>query len=95
LIHEIIQKYQKEIKHHQIKGKKKKMNISDRLNIDQRHFPEYIGDSSTKKQRRQCYVCSNKAEGKKRKDTFYQCKECDVGLCAAPCFNIYHTKNIF
>lgn len=29
----------------------------------------------------------------KRKDTTFMCKKCDVGLCPAPCFEIYHTNN--
>ena len=29
---------------------------------------------------------------KRRCETTYQCKECEVALCVTPCFEIYHTK---
>lgn len=44
---------------------------------------------------RRCTVCCNQPgpDGKKLcKETKYYCPDCDVGLCAAPCFGIYHTQ---
>lgn len=94
LINEIIQKYQKSVKTFPNKGNKsRKIDIEDRL--IQRHFPELVPQKPSGKKRRKCYVCSHKIEGKKRKDTLYQYKECDVGLCVDPCFKIYHTKKNF
>jgi hypothetical protein len=34
-------------------------------------------------------VCSAK---NKEKRTKVKCRECNIGLCATPCFKIYHTK---
>ena len=50
----------------------------------ERHFPEYLPTSdSGKRMERRCKVCSI---GGKFKRTSYFCPDCDVGLCAAPCF---------
>jgi len=45
----------------QVKGKK---IMTDRR-LNKRHFPDLIPQTSTKKQRRKCFVCSHKTEGKK------------------------------
>ena len=39
--------------------------------------------------RRRCRVCSR---NKKRKVTAYFCQACNVPLCRAPCYVIYHSK---
>ncbi|XP_008181189.1 piggyBac transposable element-derived protein 4-like [Acyrthosiphon pisum] len=58
--------------------------------LSARHFPSDVKKlASGKVQRRKCIVCTR---NNKRKDTMYMCQECDVGLCATPCFAIYHTK---
>ena len=55
------------------------------------HFPSYVEDTNSKKKSsRRCVVC--KKHGK-RKETRFICKDCDVGLCAVPCFKDYHCKN--
>ncbi|XP_044265956.1 piggyBac transposable element-derived protein 4-like [Tribolium madens] len=44
---------------------------------------------------RYCAVCCKKrdANGKKRrKETRFYCRSCDVGLCAVPCFMLYQTQ---
>ena len=62
-----------------------------------RHFPKYVTrkkqnineneDTNGKSKRHpQRAVC------KKLKETLFECKECGEGLCAAPCFEIYHTQ---
>jgi len=54
----------------------------------ERHFPQYL--PTTEKGRRmekRCKVCS---DAKKFKRTSYFCPECNLGLCATPCFCIYH-----
>lgn len=63
---------------------------SDPLRLHQRHFPEYVPATEKKENAtRRCAVCS---KNKIRRETRYQCTECNVGLCAAPCFKIFHTK---
>ena len=37
-----------------------------------------------------CKICSARKEGK-RKQTKYYCKQCNVAMCPAPCFERYHT----
>ena len=63
-----------------------------------RHFPSYVENSTTKSKSRECAVCSQKKNdnGKRiRRQTRFQCDECNVGLCAVPCFKIYHTYVVF
>lgn len=64
---------------------------SSPLRLTARHFPNFTPPKEGKPGRSslRCRVCA--ARGK-RKDTSYMCKECDVGLCIVPCFEIYHTK---
>ncbi|KAL2096269.1 hypothetical protein ACEWY4_008417 [Coilia grayii] len=38
-----------------------------------------------------CVVCSDRTRPKGRRQTPYECKQCDVALCAVPCFERYHT----
>lgn len=60
-----------------------------------RHFPSYVEKRSDKHNpARKCVVCSSKRteNGKRiRRESRFVCKTCDVGLCAAPCFEVYHT----
>ena len=60
--------------------------------LTERHFlgkvPIRINGKSGQ---RDCAVCSKK-KGRCRKTTTYFCKQCGVGLCAVPCFELYHTK---
>ncbi|XP_008184865.1 piggyBac transposable element-derived protein 4-like [Acyrthosiphon pisum] len=74
LINEILQKYKSSVKTTPSKGKK---IISTDSRLSERHFPDLIPQTSSKKQRRKCFVCSHKTEGKKRTDTLYQCNECN------------------
>ncbi|KAK2575766.1 hypothetical protein KPH14_003655 [Odynerus spinipes] len=61
------------------------------LRLVSRHFPsKYINPTGMRQNgRRKCVVCS---KHKKRSETRFECKECNVGLCIAPCFELYHTK---
>ncbi|XP_018371355.1 PREDICTED: piggyBac transposable element-derived protein 4 [Trachymyrmex cornetzi] len=52
------------------------------LRLVGRHFPAC---GETKKR---CYMCSLE---KKRKESKYCCKKCNVALCVVPCFEKYHT----
>lgn len=59
-----------------------------------RHFPQLLPavDGGRKNPQRVCHVCKHTLLGpKKRKDSRYFCKECDVGLCVYPCFEKFHT----
>ena len=58
--------------------------------------PHFISSIDGKRKQRRCHVCSNTSKRpKKRKDTRYECKECNVGLCIEPCFQEFHTNHIF
>ncbi|KAF8763526.1 PiggyBac transposable element-derived protein like [Argiope bruennichi] len=64
-----------------------------------RHFPSLVAPTENKKySARRCVVCCSKtnANGKRvRRETRFECVICKVGLCAAPCFEIYHTQSVF
>ncbi|XP_068097888.1 piggyBac transposable element-derived protein 4-like [Hyperolius riggenbachi] len=64
-----------------------------------RHFMEYIPPNRIKNApTRMCAVCCSKYndKGKKvRKETRFYCPDCDVALCAIPCFKIYHTWEVY
>jgi len=80
------------------RGRPSALSGGDPLRLTGRHFPKYVPASAKKiNAQRVCIVCSSQTEnGKKvRKETRYQCVECDVGLCAAPCFEVYHTNRHF
>ncbi|GBO33939.1 hypothetical protein AVEN_8355-1 [Araneus ventricosus] len=64
-----------------------------------RHFPSYVESDCSKKRRlvRKCVVCylATNENGKRiRRETRFECKDCNVGLCAAPCFEKYHTVTV-
>ncbi|XP_067121900.1 piggyBac transposable element-derived protein 4-like [Centruroides vittatus] len=65
------------------------------LRLTERHFPAFIPPTEKKAApTRCCAVCCNKRDAKMkkiRKETRYWCRNCDVALCPAPCFEIYHT----
>ncbi|KAK9694585.1 Transposase IS4 [Popillia japonica] len=66
------------------------------IRLSERHFPEFIPPTEKKNSpTRCCAVCCKQRDEKgkrKRKETRYYCKPCDKGLCAVPCFMIFHTK---
>ena len=56
------------------------------------HFPQLIPLTNSKQNpQKRCVVCTTQ---NKRKESRYQCGDCahKPGLCAAPCFRIYHTE---
>lgn len=58
--------------------------------LAERHFPEFLNDSGFKNLNKQkCIVCYKT----KKETTKYKCSECQVPLCAVPCFKIYHTTD--
>ncbi|KAK7788744.1 hypothetical protein R5R35_000768 [Gryllus longicercus] len=88
LIRELIKKFSTERRK---AGRGRRSEDENVLRFTGRHFPNLIpGDQSKKKSpRRRCVVC---AKQNKRRETKYECKACNVALCAAPCFEIFHTK---
>jgi len=69
------------------------------LRLTERHFPSFVPPTPKKETpTRYCAVCCAKRDSKgkrKRKESRYMCNSCNVGLYAAPCFEIYHTKENF
>lgn len=68
---------------------------SNPLRLTAGHFPKFIHATDEKEApTRRCKVCCSK-QGKMakiRRETRYFCEDCDVALCPAPCFGLYHTK---
>ena len=55
-----------------------------------RHFPDFLPmNDNGRRMKRRCVICSG---ANIRKKTSYYCPDCDVGLCAAPCFRMYHQR---
>lgn len=73
-------------------GRKSNDDLSIRLTA--RHFPSRINTGEQKKKiSRRCHVHSHtKLNPQSRKDTTYECVECNKSLCLEPCFKEYHTK---
>jgi len=69
---------------------------SNPLRLTGRHFPSFLPANDGKQApTRRCRRCcaSTGQDGKKvRRETRYYCKDCDVALCPAPCFELFHTK---
>lgn len=66
-----------------------------RLNTN--HYPAEVPYNAQRKRwlYKKCVVCMKKSEkGKRPVDTRFMCSQCvgEPGLCAAPCFRVYHTK---
>lgn len=58
--------------------------------LTERHF---ISQYSDKKHRPDCTVCSDrKTPGWKRVQTGYYCSSCDLPMCPALCFRLFHTQ---
>ena len=54
----------------------------------ERHFPNFLPTNENGKRKEQrCKVCYSRGIIKK---TSYYCADCDAGLCAAPCFRLFH-----
>lgn len=71
-------------------------NSSRPLRLTERHFPDTIPRTEKKANpTRICVVCSRKRDTRGhrvRRESRYQCSDCEVGLCVSPCFKIYHTS---
>ena len=96
LIERLIETYH--VSEHHVRGGRPATTEGDPLRLTRRHFPTYVPATAKKvNAQRVCAVCSSReVDGKKiRKESRFQCTDCDVGLCAAPCFHIYHTVRKF
>ena len=73
--------------------KRGRQTTSNLARLTGRRFPSFIPPNEIKENpSRRRKVCS---KNNFRKESRYQWKECDVGLCVAPCFEYYHTKKDF
>lgn len=72
----------------------RKSNDDLPIRLTARHFPSRINTGEQKKKiSRRCHVHSHtKLNPQSRKDTTYECVECNKSLCLEPCFKEYHTK---
>jgi len=69
-------------------------SVETPVRMTARHFPSKVESSADG--RRRCFVCSHTICGPKHETkTSYECKEYNVGLCVAPCFETYHTLKYF
>jgi len=57
------------------------------LRLIERHFPTQKNQATGRKRSR-CVRCTKMGI---RRETTFECRKCDVALCAVPCFEIYHT----
>ncbi|XP_067122211.1 piggyBac transposable element-derived protein 4-like [Centruroides vittatus] len=77
-------------------GKHGRARTPSPLRLTEKHFPDFIPPTEKKvAPTRCCAVCCQKRDdkGKKvRRETRYQCEQCKVALCPAPCFKLYHSK---
>ncbi|ESO85540.1 hypothetical protein LOTGIDRAFT_155025 [Lottia gigantea] len=55
----------------------------------ERHWLDEASD------RPDCIVCSDCSINGGRRQTKFRCRQCCVGLCVAPCNEIYHTRKLF
>ena len=62
-------------------------NTEDPLRLTGRHF---LGKNENPKQKLDCRVCSDR-KNKKRVQTVFYCKQCNIPMCCVPCFERYHT----
>jgi hypothetical protein len=92
LIREIIGKYSS-----QVRSSIGRPPSESPLRLTARHLPSRIPSTATQTNpRRKCYVCANTIKRvKARKDTSYECVQCDVGLRLIDCFEDYHTLKVF
>ena len=64
--------------------------IVDVARLNERHFVKSVPSTEGRANRsRKCKVCALNGV---RRDSRYQCSDCDVGLCVVPCFEIFHTR---
>ena len=85
LIENMIQKYHKT----EIRSSGRPSKLAPPTRINAPHYPAFIPPTASKQEpRRRCVVCYKQDQ---RRETRYTCEQCKVALCAAPCFQHYHT----
>lgn len=71
-------------------------NVKDspaRLRESGTHFPQFHPPTQSRsKATRRCHVCTKSGLSK---NTSVRCPECNVSLCVAPCFELYHTMQCY
>lgn len=86
LVSQIIEKYGCDTESWQRGGRPSTSENPFRL--VERHFPSYVPATNSKANAsRRCIVCKKRSV---RKESRCECLCCDIGLCAAPCFEWYH-----
>lgn len=91
LIGQIIKKYEYDTDTFQKGGRTS--TAENPFRLVERHFPSYVPANEKKANAiRRCVVCKKHGAGRENR---YECVRCDVGLCAAPCFERYHREKIF
>ncbi|XP_046827843.1 piggyBac transposable element-derived protein 4-like [Vespa crabro] len=87
LIRQILSKYHKE----NLRQSSPRSADKYPFRLTDRHFLAIYTSRNTKRKSnlRKCVVCSKNGV---QRQTHYQCKICDVGLCVCPCFETFHTK---
>lgn len=91
LIKEIIEKY-KQVQPRP--SSSRPMTGHSPLRLIERHFPSMYPrlPGTNKSVSKRCVVC---AASKKRRETSYTCRKCNVPLCVVGCFEKYHTNKKF
>ncbi|CAK9816642.1 PiggyBac transposable element-derived protein 4 [Anthophora quadrimaculata] len=87
LIRDILRKYPQNRKMAR-GGKRMSEDLPFRL-IDRHFISKCDNRADVGPSRRKCVVCTN---NKRRRETRYKCKKCDVGLCIDQCFKVFHTQ---
>ena len=87
-IQEVMDRNLREIPESRLRGRARTRPSPARL--VGRHFPVF--NPPTPKKRKPCRRCLVCQERGSRTETSYQCDECGVASCVAPCFRIYHTQ---
>ena len=62
------------------------------IRLTARHFPSLVPQTAERENpQRKCVVCAHTSRRpRKRTDSRFMCKDCDVGLCVVGCFEEYH-----
>nr|CAI5821951.1 unnamed protein product [Callosobruchus analis] len=81
-----------------VKKQRSTVCVDHPLRLSARHFPAPIPQTAAQggTTQRRCHVCATtQRDKKKRKDTRFMCKDCDVALCVHPCFEKFYTLKKF
>jgi hypothetical protein len=95
IIHQLLERYH--TPRAAARGGRPSANGHTHLRLTERHFPFLVPPMAKRKDAmRKCIVCIQTNVGqRKRKESRIMCRQCDVGLCIFPCFELYYTKIMF